>query len=97
MKLRDLKLLSAAVGIAAFIATPAFAQSYTPEFGTANIVPNAISQDTATSAFAQVDPIARPFTQTRNGARTNVGILEGVPAGTDPYAYHDALAASEAN
>ena len=95
MKLRDLKLLSAAVGIAAFIATPAFAQSYTPEFGTANIVPNAISQDTATSAFAQVDPIARPFTQARNGARTN--ILEGVPAGTDPYAYHDALAASEAN
>ena len=97
MTLRDLKLLSAAVSVAALIATPALAQSYTPEFGAANIVPNATSQDTAAFAFAQVDPIARPFTQARNGAQHKTGILEGVPAGIDPYAYHEGLAASEAN
>lgn len=49
------KLLSAAVGLAALIATPALAQSYAPEYGTGNVIPNATSQSTANSAFAQAE------------------------------------------
>ena len=37
-----MKILLAALAIAAAVATPAFAQAYDPEFGTGNIVPNPV-------------------------------------------------------
>jgi hypothetical protein len=91
------RLLSAAVGLAALIATPALAQSYAPEYGTGNLVPNATSQSTATSAFAQADSIARPSTRARIRDQHQGGIFDGAPAGVDPYQYHDDLMATEAN
>jgi hypothetical protein len=84
------------MGLLTVIATPAFAQSYTPEFGTANIAPVVTGQD-AKSAFAQAAPTTDPSPQARIRVQHNVGILEGVPAGVNPYAYHEGLAASEAN
>jgi len=97
MMSRKTKLLSAAVGLAVLIATPAFAQSYAPEYGTGNIIPNATSQSTATSAFAQADPIAGPSKRARIRDQRQGGIFDGAPAGVDPYQYHDDLMAKEAN
>jgi hypothetical protein len=91
-----MKKLLTTVALLTVIGTPAFAQSYTPEFGTANIAPVVTNQD-ATSAFAQAVPIADPSTQAQIRGQHNVGIREGVPAGVDAYAYHEGLAASEAN
>jgi hypothetical protein len=97
MMSRKTKLLSAAVGLAALIATPAFAQSYAPEYGTGNIVPNATSQATTSSALAQADPIARPSSRDRIRVQHQGGVFDGAPAGVDPYQYHDDLMAKEAN
>jgi hypothetical protein len=94
---RKTKLLSAAIGLAALIATPALAQSYAPEFDTGNIIPNATNQSSATSAFAQADPIARPSSRDRIRVQHQGGVIDGAPAGVDPYQYHDDLMAKEAN
>ena len=92
MMSRKTELLSAAVGLAALIATPAFAQS-----GTGNVIPNAISQSSATSAFAKANPIARSSSRDRIRVQHQRGIFDGVPAGVDPYQYHNDLMAKEAN
>ena len=97
MMSRKTKLLSATVGLAGLIATPAFAQSYAPEYGTGNIIPNAINQTSATSAFAQADSIVGPSTRARIRDQRQGGIFDGAPAGVDPYRYHDDLMATEAN
>jgi hypothetical protein len=91
-----MKKLLTTVALLIAIGTPAFAQSYTPEFGTANISPVVTSQD-ATSAFAQAVPTTDPSAQAQIRGQHNAGILEGVPAGVNAYAYHEGLAASEAN
>jgi hypothetical protein len=91
-----MKKLLTTVALLTVIGTPAFAQSYTPEFGTANIAPVVTSQD-ATSAFAQAVPTTDSSAQAQIRGQHNVGVLEGVPAGIDAYAYHEGLAASEAN
>ena len=96
MMSRKTKLLSAAVGLAVLIATPAFAQSYAPEYGTGNIV-HATSQATTSSALAQADPIARRSSRDRIRVQHQGGIFDGAPAGVDPYQYHDDLMAKEAN
>jgi len=90
-----LRLLLAAVGVTALIATPAFAQSYAPEYGTGNIVSHVNSQNAA-SAFAQADP-ARPSPRSRIRIQHQGGIFDGAPTGVDPYQYHDNLMAKEAN
>ena len=83
------KLILAAVLAAAF-GSPAFAQSYTPEFGTANVVSDVSSQQ-GTSAYAQARPaIDRAPRMSHQG-----GIFDGAPAGVDPYAYHQHLMATE--
>ena len=97
MMSRKTKLLSAAVGLAALIATPALAQSYAPEYGTGNVIPNATSQSTATSAFAQANPIARSPSRARIRVQPQGGVFDGAPAGVDPYQYHNNLMATEAN
>jgi hypothetical protein len=97
MMSRKTKLLSAAVGLAALIATPALAQSYAPEYGTGNIIPNATNQSSANAAFAQADPIVRPSSRDRIRDQRQRGIFDGSPAGVDPYRYHDDLMATEAN
>ena len=91
-----MKKLLTTVALLTVIGTPAFAQSFTPEFGTANIAPVVTSQD-ATSAFAQAVPTTDRSTQARIRGQHNVGVLEGAPAGENAYIYHEGLAASEAN
>jgi hypothetical protein len=97
MMSRKTKILSVAVGLAALIATPVLAQSYAPEYGTGNVIPNATSQSTATSVFAQANPIARPSSRDRIRVQHQGGIFDGAPAGVDPYRYHNDLMAKEAN
>jgi hypothetical protein len=92
----NVKKLLITIALLTMIGTPAFAQSYSPEFGTANITSDVTSQD-ATSAFAQAVPTKGRTSQARNETQRNVGVLDGVPAGVDPYLYHENLMANEAN
>jgi hypothetical protein len=91
-----MKKLLTTIVLLTVIGTPAFAQSYIPGLGTANIAPVVTSQD-ATSAFAQAAPTQGRTSQARNEAQHNVGIFDGVPADVDPYAYHENLMANEAD
>ncbi len=87
-----MKKLILAAALAAALGAPAFAQSYNPELGTANIAP-VVSSQQATSAYAQARPaIDRAPRMSHQG-----GIFDGAPAGVDPYAYHQNLMATEGN
>ena len=87
-----MKKLILAAALAAALGAPAFAQSYNPELGTANIAP-VVSSQQATSAYAQARPaIDRAPRMSHQG-----GIFDGAPAGVDPYAYHQKLMATEGN
>lgn len=85
-----MKKLILAAALASVLGPPAFAQSYTPEFGTANIEP-VVSGQEGTSAFAQ----ARPTMDRAPRMSHQGGIFDGAPVGVDPYAYHQHLMATE--
>ena len=89
------KTLILAAALATLVGAPAFAQSYDPELGTANTAPvwNSNAQE-GTSAFAQALPGVDP-SPARSVRAT--GIFENLPAGVNPYAYHENLEASQAN
>jgi len=78
------------------LGAPALAQSYDPELGTGNVIANVGSQ-AGTTAFAQAEPSGFSMRRIRSADPRAEGIFAGAPAGVNAYAYHEGLAASQAN
>ena len=79
-------------------ATPVFAQSFDPDNGTGNLLPFAYAPPTNGSgndAFAQATPTAARSPRAQIGVQHGEGIIEGAPAGVDPYVYQYNLARSQ--
>jgi hypothetical protein len=67
-----MKKLVVAVALVASLATPVFAQSFNPDFGTGNVLASRTQQDPGMTAYAQAPATSR-WTRTHGGqAMSNV-------------------------